>query len=166
MIQKWRNIILMTSKPFVLGRKTHLWSLQSFELPCLLLISPDKEQLPSTLYFLIAKIIIELISFFSALQMSFKVNNNLIDPTDLVLILLVIGTYSNMSELDVLSVKITQRAIDMKKAINVVWKYIASWQVNNVLNTWNKPSIVVVYGLSIHSPILVYQKKNVSQLKE
>ena len=56
----------------------------------------------------------------------------------LVSTLFVFGAYPKMTELDILSPSIIQNAIAMKKTMDEVWKYNASWQVNNILNTCNE----------------------------
>ena len=54
----------------------------------------------------------------------------------------------------------------MKKAINEVWKCIASQQINNALNTYNALFIAFVYDLPINLLVLVYQKKITGQTKK
>ena len=76
----------------------------------------------------------------SALQMSFKAINNSIGPNGLVPTLLIFGAYSGMTKLDTLVLSIIQRAMVMRKAIDKVRKCITSQQVNDILNTWNRPS--------------------------
>lgn len=48
----------------------------------------------------------------------------------------------------------------MQKTMDELQKYITSQQINDVLNTWNKPSIASVHNLSINSLVLVYQEGN------
>lgn len=96
----------------------------------------------------------------SALQMSLKAINDSVGPNRLVPILLVFDAYPKMTELDALSSLITQHVMAMKKAIDEVWKCTTSWQINDALNTQNKPFIASVYDLPINSSILVYQKGN------
>ena len=61
-----------------------------------------------------------------ALQISFKAINDSVGPNGLVSTRLVFGAYPKMSELDVPSASITQRATAMKKAMNEVQKCTAS----------------------------------------
>lgn len=61
-----------------------------------------------------------------ALQISYKIINDLVGHNGLVPTLLVFGTYPSMSELDALSISITQSVIARKKAMNKVRKYTAS----------------------------------------
>lgn len=49
----------------------------------------------------------------------------------------------------------------MKKAIDEVRKCITSRQVNNVLNTCNKPFTGSVHDLPINLPVLVFQEENI-----
>ena len=53
-------------------------------------------------------------------QMSFKAINNSVGPNGLVPTLLVFGAYPIMTELDALSLSITQHAMAMKKAIDEI----------------------------------------------
>ncbi len=101
-----------------------------------------------------------------AFQMFFKAINDLVGPNRLVLTLLVFGAYPRMSELDAPFASITQYATAMKKAMKEVRKCTASRQVNNTLNTRNGSLTAAVHGLPINSPVLVYRKRNVSQLGE
>lgn len=61
-----------------------------------------------------------------------------------------------MTEQDVLSLSIIQRAITMQKAMDELRKNIASRQINNILNIWNKSSTASMHNLSINSPVLEY----------
>lgn len=84
----------------------------------------------------------------------------------LVATLLVFDAYFRMTELVALSLSITQYAIAIISVIDKVWKYIASQQVNNTLNTCNKPYTVFIHNLPINLPVLVYQERKASQLGE
>lgn len=53
----------------------------------------------------------------------------------------------------------------MQKSIDKIWKSITFCQVNNILNTQNRPFIKLVYDLLINLLVLVYSKKNTSQSK-
>lgn len=71
-----------------------------------------------------------------------------------------------MTDLYIPSLLITDYVMAMKNTMDKVWNCTISWQVNNALNTCNKPSIRSVHDLSINSLILVYQKKNANQLEK
>ena len=60
-----------------------------------------------------------------ALQMSFKAINDSVGPNRLVPTLLVFGAYPGISELDITSVSIIQRATAMKNAMNEFQKCTA-----------------------------------------
>ena len=92
--------------------------------------------------------------------MSFKAINDSIDPNGLISILPVFGAYPRMTELDTLSLLITHYIMAMKKAIDKIRKCIASWQINDALNTCNRLSTASVHDLSINLLILVYQEGN------
>lgn len=51
----------------------------------------------------------------------------------------------------------------MKKTMNEVRKCTAFQQINDVLNTCNRPFTIFVYDLAINLPVLVYQEKNAGQ---
>ena len=92
----------------------------------------------------------------SALKMFFKAINDSLGSNELVLTLLVFGAYPRITESDISAPSITQRAMAMRKAMDEIQKYITSRQVNDVINTRNKPSTASVHDLPINSPVLVY----------
>lgn len=87
-------------------------------------------------------------------------------PNRLVPTLSVFGAYPRMTELDAPSPSITQHGIAMIRAIDEVQKCSASQQINDVLNTWNRPLTAAVYNLPINSPVLVYRKENIGQSRK
>ena len=78
--------------------------------------------------------------------MSFKAINDSVGPNGLVPTLLVFGAYPRMTEQEALSPLITQRVTAMRKAIDEVRKSTASRQVNDALNTCNRPSTGSIHG--------------------
>jgi hypothetical protein len=92
-----------------------------------------------------------------ALQMTFKVINDSIELDELILILLVFEAYSRMIEMNFSSFTITQRAIAMKKTMKEVQKFIATRQMNDVLNTRND-SIFLIHNLSLNSSVLIFRE--------
>lgn len=52
----------------------------------------------------------------------------------------------------------------IQKAIDRLQKYTTSRQINDILNTWNRPFTVFIYKLLINLPVLVYWEGNASQL--
>ena len=96
-----------------------------------------------------------------ALQISFKAFNNLVKSNGFVSILLIFGIYFWMTEINASSLTITQYIMVMQKAMKKVWKLIASHQIYDILNIWNRSSTNVVYDLSLNSLLLVYQEGNI-----
>lgn len=70
--------------------------------------------------------------------------------------LLVFGAHSRITELDALSLSITQCAIAMKKTIDKIRKYTTFWQVNNAFNNYKRLSITFMYDLLIKLLVLIY----------
>ncbi len=103
-----------------------------------------------------------------ALQMTFKVINDSIESDELILTLLVFEVYSRMIEMNASSSTIIQRAIAMRKAMKEVQKFIATRQVNDVLNTRNEFIIILIHELSLNSSILIFResKTSVNQNRE
>ncbi len=95
----------------------------------------------------------------SALQMSFKTLNDLIELDDLISTLLMFEAYSRMTD-DVSSSTITQRAIVMRKIMNEVKRLVTICQMNDALNTRNKSSITSIHDLSLNSQVLVFREGN------
>ncbi len=96
----------------------------------------------------------------SVLQMSFKALNDSIELDDLVLTLLVFGTYPRMIESDAPSFTITQRAIAMRKAMNEVKRFMTIRRVNDALNTRNESNTALLHDLSLNSSVLVFREDN------
>lgn len=97
------------------------------------------------------------------LQMSFKALNDSVGPNGLIPTLLVFGAYPQMAEIDALLPTIIQRTIAIKKAIEKVQKSKPLCQVNNALNTWNRPFITLLYDLLLNFLVLIYCKGNAGQ---
>jgi hypothetical protein len=93
------------------------------------------------------------------LQMTFKVLNDSIELDELIFILLVFEVYFRMIEMNVSSLTIIQRAITMKKIMKEVRKFNAIRQMNDVLNTRNEFSIILIHGLSLNSSVLIFSRK-------
>jgi hypothetical protein len=103
------------------------------------------------------------IDFEIALQMTFKALNDSIESDELVSTLLVFGAYLRMTEMNVPSSTITQRAIAMKKVMEEVRKFNATRQMNDALNTRNGPNFLI-YNLSLNSLVLIFREgKDINQ---
>ena len=98
-----------------------------------------------------------------ALQISFKAFNNSVGSNRLVPTLLVFGAYFWMTEIDAPLSIITQYTTAMQKAIEEVRKLVASCQVHDALNTWNRPFTSIVYDLPLNSLVLVYREGDTGQ---
>lgn len=98
-----------------------------------------------------------------ALQMAFKALNDTAGPNELVPTLLVFGAYPRLTEMDAPSPSITQRTVAMRKAMEEVRKSQASRQVNDALNTRNRPSTSLIHDLSLNSLVLVFREGNAGQ---
>jgi hypothetical protein len=98
------------------------------------------------------------IDFEIALQMTFKAINDSIELDELILTLLIFEAYSRMIEMNASSSTIIQRTIAMKKTMKEVQKSIAIRQMNDALNTRNDPTIILIHGLSLNSPVLVFRE--------
>ncbi len=83
----------------------------------------------------------------SALQMSFKALNDLIESGDLILTLLIFDAYLRMIS-DLFTFTITQRAIAMRKTMNEMKRFMTIRRVNDALNTRNESSITLIHNLS------------------
>ena len=101
-----------------------------------------------------------------ALQIFFKAINNFVNSNRLVFTLLVFDAYLRMPEQDALSRSITQRALIMQKAIDEIQRFTASRQINDALNAYIGSFIVFMHDLSINLSILIYCKRNASQLRK
>lgn len=98
--------------------------------------------------------------------MSFKTINNSVGLHGLVFMLLIIGIYPKMTELDVVSPFFSQSSMIMKKVIDEIRKYITLKQVNNALGTRDRLSIVFMYNLLINLLVLIYWENNTDQSKK
>jgi hypothetical protein len=93
-----------------------------------------------------------------ALQMTFKILNDSIEPDDLILTLLIFEEYSRMIKMNVSSSTITQRVIAMRKAMKEVQKFIVIRQMNDVMNTRNDLIITLIHELSLNSLVLIFRE--------
>jgi hypothetical protein len=93
-----------------------------------------------------------------ALQMAFKVINDLVESNELVLTLLVFDVYSRMTEFDASSSTITQRFMTMRKAMKEIRQLHAKRQINDALNTRNESFTTLIHDLLINSSILIYRE--------
>jgi hypothetical protein len=106
------------------------------------------------------------IDFEIALQMTFKVINDLIESDELIFTLLMFDVYSRMIEMNVSSFTIIQRAIVMRKAIKEVQKFIATRQMNDALNTRNDLINILIHELSLNSLVFIFREsKDFNQLE-
>jgi hypothetical protein len=104
------------------------------------------------------------IDFEIALQMTFKIINDSIEFDDLIFTLLIFDVYSRMIEMNASSSAITQRAIAMKKIMKEMRKFNAIRQMNDVLNTRNELSIILIHELSLNSSVLIFREdKRINQ---
>jgi hypothetical protein len=98
-----------------------------------------------------------------ALQMTFKVINDSIELDELIFTLLMFEIYFRIIEINASSLIITQRAIAMRKAIKEVQKFIATRQINDVLNTRNDFITILIHELSLNSFVLVFREGKSNQ---
>jgi hypothetical protein len=69
-----------------------------------------------------------------------------------------------MTVMNVSSLTITQRATAMKKVMKEVRNFSVTRQVNDVLNTRNELSIILIHGLILNSSVLIFREdKNTNQ---
>jgi hypothetical protein len=95
-----------------------------------------------------------------ALQMTFKTLNDVVDLNELVSTLLVFDAYLRMTKMNASSSIITQRLIAMRKIMNEVREFNASRQINDVLNTRNESTIIMIHDLSINFSVLIFREDN------
>ncbi len=100
------------------------------------------------------------IDFELVLQMTFKIINDSIELDELIFTLLIFEAYLRMTEMNILSLTITQRVIAMRKAIKEVQKFIATRQMNDALNTRNELIIILINELSLNSSVLMFRESN------
>jgi hypothetical protein len=99
-----------------------------------------------------------------ALQMAFKAINDSTRLDGLIPTLLVYGAYSRMTEHDLLSLTVAQRALAVKKAMVKIQKLKAKRQVADALNTRNGPNTTNVHDFTLNSDVLVWREGNTGQL--
>ncbi len=92
--------------------------------------------------------------------MTFKALNDSTDFNNLDVILLMFYIYFCMIEMNISFSTITQRLIDMQKAIKENDKIIAFSQMNDFQNIQNDSSTILIHDLSLNSFVLIYREKN------
>jgi hypothetical protein len=90
------------------------------------------------------------------LQIAIKAVNDTAGPDSLMPTLLVFSTYPRLSESDLLTPNITQRAIAIRRAIQEVVKLQAKRQVTDALCQQNSPKVDCIYDLAIGSDVLIW----------
>jgi hypothetical protein len=90
-----------------------------------------------------------------ALQIAFKAINDSAGPDGLVPTLLVYGALPRLTELSLPALTVIQRTNMIRKAMDKIRRLQAKRQVNNVLNTQNRPSTTSIHELPLNSPVLV-----------
>jgi hypothetical protein len=96
------------------------------------------------------------------LQMIVKAINDTVDSDDLVLILLIFGTYSRMHVMNFSTSSITQRAMTIEKAMIEIRKLRAERQIVDALNIRNDSIVISIHDLLLNSDVLVW-RDNLSQ---
>ena len=91
------------------------------------------------------------------LQMIIKAVNDTIEYNDLVLTLLVFGTYPHIINDDALSLSITEKTKIIKITMNEVVKLHTKRQTNDILHQRNGPQITRIHKTSIDFSILVWR---------
>ena len=99
-----------------------------------------------------------------ALQMAFEAVNDSAGPDGLVPTLLVYGAFPRMTNHDLPSHSITQRAKTMRKATAEIQKIRARRQVADALHTRNGPSTTSIHDLVLNSDVLVWREGNAGQI--
>jgi hypothetical protein len=97
----------------------------------------------------------ETISKEIMLQMIVKAINDTIDPDELMLILLLFGTYLRMHAMNSSTPSITQRAMTIEKVMIKIRKFRAERQMTDALNTRNGSIITSIHDLSLYSDVIV-----------
>ena len=95
--------------------------------------------------------------------MFFKRLNNIVRVNGLVSTFLVYATYPNMSDMNLPSLTITKHGIVMSKAIEKVWIFHASYEIDDILTTRNDFTIIFIYKLRLKSMILAFYEENPNQ---
>ena len=98
------------------------------------------------------------IDFELKLQMIFKIINDSIDFNELIFTLFVFDVYSRIIKMNASFFIVIQRVVIIKKTINEIKKHIASRQIKNIFNIWNKSSTISVRNFSLNSEILIFRK--------
>jgi hypothetical protein len=89
------------------------------------------------------------------LQMTVKAINDTAGPDELMLILLVFGTYPRMHAMNPPISSIIQRAMTIEKAMTEIRKFRVERQIVDALNTRNDSIIIPIHDLSLNSDVLV-----------
>jgi hypothetical protein len=95
--------------------------------------------------------------------MAFKAVNDSAGPDGLVPTLLVYGAFPRMTNHDLPSHTITQRAKTIRKATAEIQKIRAKRQVSDALHTRNGPSTTTIHDLPLNSDVLVWREGNAGQ---
>ena len=90
--------------------------------------------------------------------MAIKAVNDTTGPDGLVLILLIYGAYSRMSNLDSLAPSITDRIVIIRKVIAEIIKLRAKQTVNSALYHRNGPDTTPIHNLPLNSEVLVWRE--------
>ncbi len=89
------------------------------------------------------------------LQMIVKAINDTTDSEELVLTLLVFGTYSRIHVMNSSTSSIIQRIMTIEKAMIEIRKFRAERQIVDVLNIRNDSIITSIHDLFLNSDVLV-----------
>jgi hypothetical protein len=84
-----------------------------------------------------------------------KAINDTIDLDDLMLILLIFGTYLRMHVMNLSTSSITQRVMIIEKAMIEIRKFRAERQIVDALNTRNESIVTSIHDLFFNSDVLV-----------
>ena len=87
--------------------------------------------------------------------MAIKAVNDTTGPDGLVLILLIYGAYSRMSNLDSLAPSITDRIVIIRKVIAEIIKLRAKQTVNSALYHCNGLDTTLIHDLPLNSEVLI-----------
>jgi len=87
--------------------------------------------------------------------MAIKAVNDTTGPDGLVLILLIYGAYSRMSNLDSLAPSITDRIVIIRKAIAEIIKLRAKQTVNSALYHRNGLDTTLIHDLPLNSEVFI-----------
>jgi len=87
--------------------------------------------------------------------MAIKAVNDTTGPDGLVLILLIYGAYSRMSNLDSLAPSITDRIVIIRKVIAEIIKLRAKQTVNSALYHCNGLDTTLIHDLPLNSEVFI-----------